>query len=132
MFDQAQKVIARSAKAYAVEHEYQEPDADPEVDSGEPQHIDNIAPQLAPEKPITKKEVGATAAGSAGAGTLSMSDITDAAEKAQQAKEHSDQLGITDVFAQLIHYPSFWIGVIALVGIAGYLGFRWYQSMTIS
>lgn len=108
MFDEAQRKIAESAKSTDEDGE--------EVD----------AP---PAKPpvLTAGEKTATAAGGAGSGTIAISDITDAAERAVEAKGHAETLGITDVLAKLVTYPTFWIGVAAMVAIAGYIGYRWYK-----
>lgn len=120
MFDRAQHQVAASAKAYEVTEA---------VEPEEEDHPDAIPPQIKPEpEPLTNKEVITTAGGTTGAATLSASDITDAANKAVEAKGNADQLGITDVLAQLVHYPSFWIGVTAMVAIAGYVCYRMYQN----
>lgn len=108
MFDANQRKVQESAKST---------DADG----------DAIEAPVAKPPVLTVNEKAGTAAGTAGSGTVAISDIKDAAERAVEVKGHADTLGVTDVLSQLVTYASFWIGVAAMVAIAGYIGWRWYR-----
>lgn len=107
MFDAHQLRVKESAKSTDLEGDAVSIEAKPPV--------------------LTNTEKATTGAGSAGSGTIAVTDIKEAAEKAVEAKGHADTLGVTDVLAQLVTFPTFWIGVTALVAIAGYIGYRWYR-----
>ena len=109
MFDSQRVVEKESAKSF------------------DPENEDKTDAIVAEPPVLTAKEKASTGAGAAGSGTIAISDITDATNKAAEVKGNAETLGITDVFAKLVTYPSFWIGVAALVAIAGYIGYRWYR-----
>ncbi len=89
---------------------------------------DEAAGRMGELKPASKDPGVVAGAGAAGGGaTLSLSDVSDAADKAVEVKGHVDQLGITDVLAQLTGYFTFWLGVTVLAIGLGILGYRFYR-----
>ncbi len=77
-------------------------------------------------KPITQSKIAkgggvviATEATDAGI------QINDAIEKAKQAKDAVDGLGMTDVLSHLIHNPRFWVAVAIIIICAGIIYWRW-------
>lgn len=82
-------------------------------------------------KPITKSKIAkgggvVIATETADAGF----QINDAIEKAKQAKDAADGLGLTDVIVQLAHNPRFWVAV-AIILIAGAIIYwRWRDHQT--
>ena len=135
MFDRDQRgeasiEVAQSAKAYTAPvnrytQEDEEQDQIQDLEEGVVDEATDLPPQIST---LTKKEAATTGAAGAGAGAFTLSDVTEAANKAVEAKGNADQLGVTDVLTQLVHFPTFWIGSCAIVAIAGYLGYRWYRT----
>ena len=77
-------------------------------------------------KPLTKSKI-ARGAGTIGAATTADVgvQVNDAIDRATQAKDAADGLGLTGVISQLAHNPRFWVAVAVVLVCAGIIYWRW-------
>lgn len=91
----------------------------------------DIHPPAAP-KPITQSKI---AAGAAATGATEAADagfqISTAIEKATQAKDVAQGLGLTDVLSHLAQNPRFWMAIVIVAVSVGIIYWRWRDHSNV-